>query len=205
MIRTNLSTRPFYNERAVRLWLIAVALAVAAATAFNVSRVIGYSRSDTQLATEASHDEARAVDLRKEAARLRASVDPHQMDFASAEAHQANELIDRRTFSWTDLFNRFETTLPDDVRITTVRPRIDRDKGFVIVIGVVAKSVDDVNQFMENLEKSGAFASLLARDDRVDDQGLVESTLETAYVPAGSRPAGPGAARPGGARGAVRR
>ncbi len=205
MIRTNLSTRPFYNERAVRLWLIAVALAVAAATAFNVSRVIRYSRSDTQLVTEASHDEARAVDLRKEAARLRASVDPHQMDLASAEAHQANELIDRRTFSWTDLFNRFETTLPDDVRITTVRPRIDRDKGFVIVIGVVAKSVDDVNQFMENLETSGAFASLLSREDHIDDQGLVESTLETAYVPAGSKPAGRGAARPSGARGAVRR
>lgn len=197
MIRTNLSTRPFYNERAVRLWLIAGALAVAAATAFNVSRVIRYSRSDTELATEASHDEARAVDLRKEAARLRASVDLQQMDFASAEAHQANELIDRRTFSWTDLFNRFETTLPDDVRITTVRPRIDRDKGFVIVIGLVAKSVDDVNQFMENLEQSGAFASLLSREDHVDDQGLVESTLETAYVPAGSRPAG--------ARGAIRR
>lgn len=205
MIRTNLSTRPFYNERAVRLWLIAVALAVAAATAFNVSRVIRYSRSDTQLATEASHDETRAVDLRKEAARLRASVDPHQMDFAAAEARQANELIDRRTFSWTDLFNRFETTLPDDVRITTVRPRIDRDKGFVIVIGVVAKTVDDVNQFMENLEQAGAFASLLSREDHVDDQGLVESTLETAYVPAGSRPAGPGPARPAGARGAVRR
>jgi len=205
VIRTNLSTRPFYNERAVRLALIAVALAVAAATAFNVSGVIRYSRSDTELATEASHDETRAVDLRKEAARLRASVDPRQMDFASAEAHQANELIDRRTFSWTDLFNRFETTLPDDVRITTVRPRIDRDKGFVIVIGLVAKSVDDVNQFMENLETSGAFVSLLSREDHVDDQGLVESTLETAYVPAGSRPAGPGPARPAGARGAVRR
>ena len=111
MIRTNLSTRPFYNERAVHLWLIAVALAVGAATAFNAARVIRYSKSDTQLATAASQDEARAADLRKEAARLRASVDPKQVDFASAETRLANELIDRRTFSWTDLFNRFEATL----------------------------------------------------------------------------------------------
>lgn len=190
MIRTNLSTRPFYNERKVRLWLIAIALAVAAATMFNVSRVIRYSRSDTQLATEASRDEARAVDLRKEAARSRASVDPRQVDFASAEARQANDLIDRRTFSWTELFNRLETTLPDDVRITAVRPKIDRAKGFVVVVSVVARNVDDVDLFMENLEKAGAFTGLLSRADRLNEQGLLESTIETTYAPAGGQPAG---------------
>jgi Tfp pilus assembly protein PilN len=197
VIRTNLSTRPFYNERAVRAWLIAIALAVAAATAFNVSRVLRYSSSDTRLATQAARDEARAADLRREAARLRANVDPHQVDFASAEARQANDLIDRRTFSWTELFNRFETTLPDEVRIAAVKPKIDKDKGFVVVVNVVARSVDDVNLFMENLDKAGAFTSLLSREDRVNEQGLIESSLEAGYAPGGARPAG--------RRGAVRR
>ena len=32
MIRTNLSTRPFYNQRAVSLWIGSLALVVAAAT-----------------------------------------------------------------------------------------------------------------------------------------------------------------------------
>ena len=99
------------------------------ATVFNVARVIRYSQSDTELATQASRDEARAADLRAEAARLRASVDPQQIELASAEARQANELIDRRTFSWTELFNRFETTLPDEVRITAVRPTLDEKGG----------------------------------------------------------------------------
>jgi Tfp pilus assembly protein PilN len=187
VIRTNLSTRPFYNERAVHLWLLAIALAVAAATLFNVSRVIRYSRSDTQLATQASHDETQAADLRKEAVRLRASVDPRQVEFASGEARLANELIDRRTFSWTELFNRLETTLPDDVRITAVRPKLDRVKGFVVVINVVARSVDDVNLFMENLDKAGAFSGLLSRTDRLNEQGLLESAIETTYLPAESR------------------
>ena len=64
MIRTNLATRPFYNERAVGLWLLLVAVVVVAATLFNISSVIGYSRSDTELAMQASRDEARAADLR---------------------------------------------------------------------------------------------------------------------------------------------
>jgi Tfp pilus assembly protein PilN len=190
VIRTNLSTRPFYNERAVHMALLALAIVVVGATVFNVSRVIRYSRSDTQLATQATRDEARAADLRQQAARLRASVDPRQLDFASADARQANELIDRRTFSWTELFNRFETTLPDEVRIASVRPRVDRDHGFMLVINVVARSVDDTNTFIENLEATGAFANVRAAEEHLDEQTFLESVLEAIYQPGSGKPAG---------------
>ena len=182
MIGTNLATRPFYNERAVRLWLILIALAVAAATAFNVSRALYYSRSDTELASAAARDEQRAIDLRQSAAALRASVDPRQMEAASTEARQANELIDRRTFSWTALFNQFEATLPPDVRITSVRPRIEA-QGIVLGITVLARGVPDVDEFMEKLEATGAFSGLLSRDERITEAGQLEAALETLYVP----------------------
>jgi Tfp pilus assembly protein PilN len=195
VIRTNLSTRPFYNERLVHMWLIALAVAVLAATGFNASRVLRYSRSDTRLATQASADESRAADLRRQAARLRASVDPKQVDFAAADARQANDLIDRRTFSWTELFNRFETTLPDDVRIASVKPRVDRDRGILLTINVLAKTVDDVSTFIENLEKTGAFTNIRPADERTDDNGLLISSLEAVYVPAAGKPVVSGGGR----------
>jgi Tfp pilus assembly protein PilN len=183
VIRTNLSTRPFYNERAVHAWFVAVALGVAVATLFNVSRVIRYSRSDTELALQASRDETRAADLRQQAARLRATVDPRQVEFASSEARLANDLIDRRTFSWTELFNRFEATLPDDVRITAVRPKVDRKNGNILTINVVGRTVDDVDKFMENIEATGAFSRTLSKEERINEDGLLEATVETTYVP----------------------
>ncbi len=64
MIRTNLSTRPFYNERIVSIWLLVCLLAVVVASVFNATRVLRYSRSDTELGTQASRDEARATELR---------------------------------------------------------------------------------------------------------------------------------------------
>ena len=195
MIRANLSTRPFYNERLVHAWLIAIGVAVLVATVFNASRVLRYSRSDTRLATQASGDESRAADLRRQAARLRASVDPRQIDFAAADARQANDLIDRRTFSWTELFNRFETTLPDDVRIASVKPRVDRERGIILTINVLAKTVDDVNEFIENLEKTGAFVNIRPADERTDDSGLLVSILETVYVPTAGKPAVRGGGR----------
>jgi Tfp pilus assembly protein PilN len=193
MIRTNLSTRPFYNERIVYVWLAALAVVVAAATAFNASRVLKYSRSDTRLATQASRDEGRAADLRRQAARLRASVDPKQVDFAAADARQANELIDRRTFSWTELFNRFETTLPDDVRIAAVKPRVDKDLGIVLGISVVARNVDDVNTFIQNREATGAFANVRPVEERPDEQSaMLLSNLDAIYLPSTGKPAARG-------------
>ena len=184
MIRSNLSTRPFYNEGAVRLWLTVFAIVAAAATTFNVSRVLGYSRSDAALATQASRDETRAAELRASAAKLRASVDVKQVDVASVEAREANELIDRRTFSWTELFNRLENTLPPDVRITSVRPALDREHRIMLTISVLARGVDDVNEFMENLETIGAFKDLLSREERINDDGQLVAVLEAEYVKA---------------------
>ena len=195
MIRTNLSTRPFYNERLVHLWLIALAVAVVAATAFNASRVLRYSRSDTRLATQASRDEARAAELRRQAARLRASVDPKQVDFAAADARQANDLIDRRTFSWTELFNRFETTLPDEVKIAAVKPRVDREAGITLGISVSARGVDDVKQFIKNLEDTGAFANVRPVEEHSDESGMLVSTLDAVYLPSAGKSAVRGGVR----------
>jgi len=188
VIRTNLSTRPFYNERAVHAWLAAAAIVVLAATVFNVSRLLRYTTSNSQQAQAADRDERRAAELRDQAQKLRASVDLKQVEFASTEARQANDLIDRRTFSWTELFNRFETTLPDEVRIVSVRPRLDKDRGFVIMITVVARGVEDINTFMENLEETGAFYGAESKEEHVNEQGQLEAQLETNYVPTTGQP-----------------
>lgn len=199
MIRNNLSTRPFYNERAVSLWLLGFLLVVVVATAFNATRVLRYSHNDTELGTSASRDELRASELRTAALKLRNSVDAKQIERASAEAHQANDLIDRRTFSWTELFNVFEHTLPDDVRITAVRPSVEQGK-FRLTINVVARGVDDVNAFMNNLQTVGTFRQVgSAVSDRFNNDGELMAELRLEYEP----PTGHAAGR--GGRGAASR
>jgi len=184
MIRTNLATKPFYNERAVHLALLLLGILVVAASVFNVTRILQLSHSGGQLASQASRQETRAAELHASAAELRSTVDPKQIELVSTEARRANDLIDRRTFSWTDLLNRFETTLPDEAHITSIRPKVDPAKGTLLTITVVARNVDEVYHFMQNLEKSGAFSNLNPREDHFNDQGLYEAILEARYAPA---------------------
>jgi Tfp pilus assembly protein PilN len=199
VIKTNLSTRPFYNSRAVNFWLLLLGLLVIGATLFNMVRFVQYSQSDSVLASQAAQDSDRAAAARTEAAALRASVDTRQVDRISGEAKLANDLIDRRVFSWTELFNTFEKTLPPDVRITAVRPTLDPQGRILLTMNVVSRGVDDVNQFMENLEGTGAFAGLLSREERMNPEGLLEAALESVYAPAPqSAPAAPASAPPEG-------
>jgi Tfp pilus assembly protein PilN len=192
MIRTNLSTRPFYNERIVHIWLLAFLVVVIAATAFNATRILQYSQSDTQLSTEAARDEARAAELRAAAVRLRTTVDPRQIEFASLEARQANDLIDRRTFSWTDLFNKFESTLPDDVRLTSFRSKVDKGQ-IVLTIAIVARGPEDVSKFMDSMERSGAFTRVGATlEERMNEEGQLQASLEVIYLPMVGHAAGTG-------------
>jgi Tfp pilus assembly protein PilN len=189
MIRTNLSTRPFYNERVVSLWLALLFVVVVAATIFNTTRVLRYSHSDTELGTSASRDESRASELRRSAAKLRNSVDVKQIERASTDARRANDLIDRRTFSWTALFNMFEKTLPDDVRITAVRPNVQQGK-FRLRIAVIARGVDDVNQFMNNLQMTGAFRQIGSAISEKFTEGELLADLEVEYQPPAGHAAG---------------
>jgi hypothetical protein len=188
VIRANLATRPFYNERVVNLWILLLALLVVVATIVNVTRVRYDSGSNTELAAQAAQDEARAAELRRTAAQLRASLDARQIQAVSVDAREANTLIDRRTFSWTALFNRFETTLPDDVRITAVRPTIDRDRRINLSVTVLAKTVGDITEFMSRLDDTGAFQNLFSSQERPNEDNQIESALQMIYVPGPARP-----------------
>jgi hypothetical protein len=183
MIRGNLATRPFYNEAGVNRWLIAIGIVVAAATAYNVTSVLRYSGGKTELGAQSEQDEQRAAALRATAQQLRKSVDPRQIEASAIDARQANDLIDRRMFSWTELFNRFEATLPDAVRITAVRPGLDHNRRIVLSVVVLGRTVDDINQFMERLDTTGQFRELRSKEEHTNDDNQIESLLEMIYLP----------------------
>jgi Tfp pilus assembly protein PilN len=189
MLRHNLSTRPFYNERAVHAVLALVSLVAVVATAFNAWQFSILSGRSGQLRSGLLVAEQKAGELRSRAARLRASINPRDLDSTIAAADEANMLIDRRVFSWTELFNQFETTLPESVRITSVHPRIEQGGGLTVSVVVVAKSVEGIDTFIEKLEKTGSFAGLLPRTEFVQEDGTLKATLEGQYTPGLSREA----------------
>jgi hypothetical protein len=199
VVRTNLSTRPFYNERAVHAALALVAVLVLAATAFNVTRIIGLSRENTDLATRASREQAEAERLRREASAVRRGINQQELSAVAEAAGEANALIDHRTFSWTEFFNYIEATLPPDVMLVSVSPSVAHGRTRVGMT-VLGRRTEDIDEFTEKLEASGAFENVIpAQTDRTNE-GLQRSVLESVYTGLGAEPepdpAEPPAAKP---------
>jgi len=182
MLRTNLSTRPFYNERGVR-GVVAVLIAVVLVlTVFNVTEIVLLSRRQSALGGQAEAAETRTRQLRAHAAQVRQAADTKQMTALSAAAKEANVIIGQRLFSWTELLNRLETTLPDNVRISSLRPRVENDGAITVVMTVTGRSTEEIEVFMANLDATTVFTQVFASEDRRTEDGLVQAIVEGKYA-----------------------
>lgn len=181
MLRTNLSTRPFYNERAVHVVLALAAIVVLAVTALNVVRVVRLSRHYTQLNAGVSRDRGEAERLTREATRIRRGINQDELQLVVTAAREANGLIDQRTFSWTEFFNRIEATLPPDVMLSAVRPAVDED-GTRVEMAVLGRRAEDIDEFVEKLEATGAFEDVLPQQEDRTDEGLHRVMIHARYV-----------------------
>jgi hypothetical protein len=180
MLRLNLSTRPFYNERGVHVALAVMALVLLVVTVFNAREILALSARHTAMRTQVDADRARAQDSRQRASRLRAELRQDELEQVLAETREANALIDQRTFSWTELFNHLEATLPADVMLRSVQPQVKEGR-LVVTLGVIGRRVDDIDAFMERLEETGAFSGLLAETESPEEDGSLRASLVGFY------------------------
>lgn len=201
MLRGNLATRPFYNERIVGLLLGLLAVVAVALTLTNGTRLMQLSARRSELRAQATADADAAARLRQSAVAVQSSVDPSVLNALAGSAREANSLIDARTFSWTTFFSYIEDTIPMGVRLTAVSPEIDKGNIKVTML-LMGRRVEDVASFMTALEDTGAFYD--ARPtvaDRTED-GLERVTVVVGYLPlpkdVSSTPPSPAAA--GGGR-----
>jgi Tfp pilus assembly protein PilN len=183
MLHTNLSTRPFYNERAAQVGLGVLAVVVLAFTVFNVIDGRALSARHRDLLARVGGDERAAAALREQADRARQSLNREELDRVDAAAREANGLIDRRVFSWTTLLDTVEATIPPGVRVLSLRPATDQEGRLVVAIAAVGRQAEDIQQFVDQLEAKGSFKDLVTRSETTDPQGLLQVALEGRYEP----------------------
>ena len=183
MLKGNLATRPFYNERLVRGVLVVALAAMVAWAAVNAARLMSLSQQSTMLSERVRSEGLRAAAARNDADTVRRGLDVAQLKAVSGAASEANALIQRRTFSWTGLFNQLEGTMPPDVRLVEVRPQAD-DKGHLMLsLTVVSKKIEDLDEFIRGIEATHAFTGVVSRSDETLDDGTIESNLQGYYAP----------------------
>lgn len=173
MLRGNLSTRPFYNERLLHAGLTVAAVVLVGLTLFSASQFLSLSREQGELSARIAADDQRAQALRGDAAQVRRGIDTADLERTVTATREVNHAIDQRVFSWTALFNTIERTIPSAVVLQAVVPTIDEGRVAMRLV-VNARRIEDVGAFMDALERTQTFMGLQSVEEvRIDDGSFV--------------------------------
>lgn len=198
MLKGNLSTRPFYNDRIVTAAIAVAAVIVLVASIVSVTRLVSLSSKRSEIRGRLDADTQEATRVRAEAEALQGRVDRVTLARLATSAREANQLIDQRTFSWTSLLGQLEDTLPPDVRLTAISPQADRGT-FRVGLAVVARDLNDVDAFIDALIETGGFYDVAPVEQRANDDGTYQAVVQASYLPPRSVDGQSGGARgPGG-------
>ncbi len=181
MLRGNLSTRPFYNDRTVTVAIGVLALMVLAMTLFNAGAIYTLAAERREHRERAAADNAEATRIRTEAQGLQQTLDRATLARLAASATEANRLIEQRTFSWTSLLALLERTLPPDVRLTAISPRLQQD-AFQVSMAVIARDLDYIDDFIIAMRETGAFYDVAPTEQRRNDDGTYRAVVVAGYL-----------------------
>lgn len=185
MLRMNLATKPFYNERTVHLCLGVIGALGLALLVSGGLKMASLARHSTEMGIRTDQAARVRAELTGSTKELQKEMAPGVLDSLADATREANELIDRRVFSWTAFFNRLESTLPADVMVTELRPEID-DGAVSVSMGVVGRDLNAISDFVVSLEGSGAFSEVLNRQAELMDDGMYRAMIRGRYFQAAS-------------------
>jgi Tfp pilus assembly protein PilN len=181
MLRTNLATRPFYNERLVHLGLLLLTVASVLLLLVGGVRFRALASEHATLTAAAEQDEQRAGAIRERTVALQREAGTGEIELLRTAAFEANRLIDQRVFSWTEFLNVVEATLPSDVRLTALYPNVDAGD-VTVQVGVIGRNVMAIFAFIEALEATGTFVDVIPSEEAITDEGMYRTILIGRYV-----------------------
>jgi len=107
-----------------------------------------------------------------------------------------NDVIDQKSFSWTQLLSDLEKIMPARAYVRTVQPTLTQDKRLLLKLMIAGEKRDDVNDLVSKMERSERFHSSVLKSEELRNQGVAgggpmqnvqpvwEFGIETFYTPA---------------------
>jgi Tfp pilus assembly protein PilN len=204
--KLNLASQPFRNRTLP--WAVAAAVSLVSLLAI-VYTLAEYRR----VGAEAAAAERQVETLRREhgqlkaqAEQIRESIPPEQREALRA----AHELVDDRSFSWSQLFSDLEDALPSGVRVSRINVREvtrygDQTRADLDVT-VVGRTAFDVTSMMEDMRRGGTFAAEALSSNQKSGKGEAgyEWVLRVGYVQRARRTGGEGGGQSPGEVGAAK-
>ena len=180
--RINLATNPLGNQLLPRLVLIVVGVAALFCTLANLTSYVTNARAAHAFAKKVRTTETEISNLQQERRDLISEIRKQNVSRLAIQVDAANELLQKRDFSWTQLFTRLEHSQPYRVQLERVQPAVRTDSVTLSIAGE-AENYDGVLEYIDSLEASPSFSQVYPRSEVDNERKGYKFTLSMVYHP----------------------
>jgi Tfp pilus assembly protein PilN len=170
----NLATQPFPRYRTANLMLFVVLVASLGTGAwlFNDYRTNPPDVSTLQVEEGGVRQEW--DDLGRQIAEIEGRLQQPEASALLSELNFLSQVMARKEFSWTRVLGEIEGIIPRDTMLVGLVPEISEDGQIFLQLEVLGRTVDDIAQFITNLEGTASFRDVKVASDELVDGGRQE-------------------------------
>ena len=181
----NLSTRPFPAYRATNAGLAILLVILLAIAAWQAYGFVRYSSLISEIRDTERNSRVQSEALGHRLADLERELNTPEATAKLSEVNFLNELIARKTFSWTEVFSRLENLVPNDVHLMGLSPEISATGPIVMRMEVRGRTVESISQLISALEQSPSFENVVVSTEQKTDSAArdVDVSLSVNYFP----------------------
>jgi len=186
-LHLNLAANPYRDYRPVYAVVVVTSLLIAFLMLNNIDtyyRYVGETRNTraktAQLESEAAkqHRLAQAIDEKLK------TIDAAALD---RQTRFINAQIAERAFSWSELLDRLERIVPNDVRITSIQPSFSPNGLVHLEMACEAKNADGLVATINRFNGAPQFSSPFPHSERQLEHGGYQFGLGADYRPSIAR------------------
>lgn len=173
----NLATRPYEDAREFwKRWGLGLGVASVITLALLVISITGWYN--------ARQDRRRLADLREQIAKVdqerltaEAMLNRSENRAMRERSQYLNELIARKSFSWTQAIEGFERVMPPKLHLVSIEPHLNEDNQLAMKMVVAGDSSERAIELMRRMEESRHF-----RETQIDTQQTLQNPQSTDTV-----------------------
>jgi Tfp pilus assembly protein PilN len=155
----NLARDPFRRDRPILLASATTGLMLLITLVILTSLAIAERRQSAETRLTLNSVNRQLVRIRAEQGKLDVQMRQPANAVVLDRSILINDIIRRKSISWTRIFSDLATVLPPTVRITVIRPQVNTRDELLLDMTVESESPDQVIAFIAKLEGSDVFGS----------------------------------------------
>jgi Tfp pilus assembly protein PilN len=170
IINFNYSGKPFEDINKYYRTAIILGVLVLLMIVLNAYFYLDYRKVSSELIPERDFLEKKRDNLELQLSRDSEELKRNENKALFKKIDELNELIESRIFSWTRLLDALENTIPPDVMVTSINPKISGN-GVLITISVKTYDYRGILKLITNMDASTSFSDLYPVFENTENKG----------------------------------